>query len=101
MGVSQRLRFANLTLGGANLVVSLSDGSHVIEWTPIAKDGRDLLLRAQRSSIATHALAIGETRNFPFTPTQAGPLVVGVYYSDKNNALVALVASQRIDVAAP
>lgn len=80
-GVRQRLRFADLTLGGENLVVSLSDGSHVTQWTPIAKDGRDLPLRAQQSATATRALTIGETRDFRFTPAHAGTLTVGVYES--------------------
>ncbi|MBC5799573.1 MAG: multicopper oxidase domain-containing protein [Candidatus Eremiobacteraeota bacterium] len=97
-GVPQRLRFADLTLGGENLVVSLSDGSRVLDWTPIAKDGRDLPARLQHPAIAIHALTIGETRDFRFTPAQAGTLTLAVYDLDNNHALV---ASQQIQVSAP
>jgi hypothetical protein len=96
-GVPQRLRFSNLTLGGENFVVSLSDGSRPLDWTPISKDGRDLPARLQKPAIAIHALTIGETRDFRFTPARAGTLSVGVYDLDNNNALV---ATQTIDVAA-
>jgi FtsP/CotA-like multicopper oxidase with cupredoxin domain len=97
-GVAQRLRFSNLTLGGENLVVSLSDGSRVLDWTPIAKDGRDLPARNQKRGIAIHALTIGETRDFRFTPERAGTLKIGVYDLDNNDALV---ASQTIEVTGP
>jgi hypothetical protein len=70
----------------------------VIEWTPIAKDGRDLPARAQRIAVATHTLTIGETRDFRFTPKHAGRLTVGVYDLDNNHALV---APQQIDVSPP
>jgi manganese oxidase len=94
-GVPQRLRLIELSLGGDNLVVSLSDGTRVLDWTPIAKDGRDLPARLQRQSLATHALTIGETRDFRFLPTQPGELTLGVYDADSNNMLV---ASQKIEV---
>ncbi len=97
-GTAQRLRFANLTLAGQNLVVSLCDGARVLQWSPIAKDGRDMPLRLQRPGVATHALTIGETRDFRFTPERAGTLTLNVYDADDNGALV---ASQRIDVSGP
>jgi manganese oxidase len=97
-GVPQRLRFAELTLGGQNLVVSLSDASRVLRWTPIAKDGRDLPLRLERETDATQALTIGETRDFRFTPKRAGTLTLGVYDLDNNGMLV---GTQQIDVAPP
>ena len=97
-GVAQRLRFANLTLVGDNLVVSLCEGTRVLQWAPIAKDGHDLPLRLQRRSVATHALTIGETRDFRFTPQHAGTLTLNVYDADDNGALV---ASQRVDVSEP
>ena len=98
VGVPQRLRLIGLSLSGDNLVVSLSDGADVLQWTPIAKDGRDLPARLQRRSAAIHALTIGETRDFRFTPAKAGVLTLGVYDADNNNMLV---ASQKIDVSAP
>lgn len=97
-GVPQRLRLSDLTLGGESLVVSLSEGPHVMRWTPIAKDGRDLPARFHIPVLATHALTIGETRDFSFTPVRAGTLTLGVYNLDNNGALV---ASQQIDVSAP
>ncbi len=97
-GVPQRLRLIELSLSGEDLVVSLSDGTDVLQWTPIAKDGRDLPTRLQRQTAAIHALTIGETRDFRFTPTKAGTLTLGVYDADNNNLLV---ASQKIEVSAP
>ncbi len=94
-GVAQRLRFAELTLGGVDLVVSLSDGSRVLRWMPIAKDGRDLPARLQRETGATQALTIGETRDYRFTPARPGSLTLRVYDNDANGMLV---ATQRINV---
>ena len=74
VGVPQRLRFAELSLSGENLVISLSDASHVLRWTPIAKDGRDLPIRLQRETDATQGLTIGETRDFRFTPQRPARL---------------------------
>ena len=96
-GVPQRLRLIVLTLGGENLVASLSDGSHVLRWTPIAKDGRDLPARLQRDSVATQGLTIGETRDFRFTPTTPGTLTLNIYDLDNN----VLAASQKLEVSAP
>ncbi|MBD5633297.1 MAG: hypothetical protein IAI49_02360, partial [Candidatus Eremiobacteraeota bacterium] len=47
---------------------------------------------------ATSELTIGETRDFRFTPSQTGTLLLGVYDLDNNGALV---ASQKIVVSAP
>jgi FtsP/CotA-like multicopper oxidase with cupredoxin domain len=95
-GIPQRLRLIVLTLGGENLVASLSDGSHVLRWTPIAKDGRDLPARLQRETIATRGLTIGETRDFRFTPATPGMLTLNIYDLDNN----VLAASQTIEVSA-
>ena len=55
-GTPQRLRLDGaLTLGGENLVASLSDGSRVLRWTPVAKDGRDLPERLQREAVASQS----------------------------------------------
>jgi FtsP/CotA-like multicopper oxidase with cupredoxin domain len=94
-GVPQRLRIAVMTLGGENLVASLSDGSHVLQWTPIAKDGRDLPSALRQERVATQALTIGETRDFRFTPYGTGPLELKVYDLDNGSMLV---GTQQIDV---
>ncbi len=95
VGVPQRLRFAVLSLGGENLVASLSDGAHVLRWTPIAKDGRDLPPALQRESVATQGLTIGETRDFRFTPSSPGTLTLDIYDLDNGGMRV---GSQKIDV---
>ena len=95
VGVPQRLRLAVLTLSGQNLVVSLSEDSHVLAWTPIAKDGRDLPASLRHERTATQQLTIGETRDFRFTPQHVGPLTLSVYDLDNNGLLV---GTQRIDV---
>ncbi len=99
-GVPQRLRLAVLTLSGQDLVVSLSDGSRVIEWTPIAKDGRNLPPDLRQQRIATQALTIGETRDFRFTPRNAGSLTLNVYDLDHDGLLVGTqVIEVRSDTA--
>lgn len=97
-GVPQRLRIAVLTLGGQNLVASLVDGDRVVQWTPIAKDGRDFAAPLVRQVTATSALTIGETRDFRFVPEHPGRLFLRVYDLDSNGRLA---ATQPIDVRAP
>jgi FtsP/CotA-like multicopper oxidase with cupredoxin domain len=97
-GVPQRLRFIELSLGGEDLAASLSDGSRVLTWTPIAKDGRDLPGALQVPQLATHALTVGETRDFRFTPVKPGIFTLGIYDLDYDNRLV---ATQRIVVTSP
>ncbi len=94
-GVPQRLRIAVMTLSGENLVASLSDGSRVLDWTPIAKDGRDLPPALRQERVATQAFTIGETRDFRFTPHTVGPLELKVYDLDNGGMLV---GTQQIDV---
>jgi hypothetical protein len=94
-GVPQRLRIAVMTLSGENLVASLSDGSRVLQWTPIAKDGRDLPSALRQERVATQALTIGETRDFRFTSYGTGPLELKVYDLDNGSMLV---GTQQIDV---
>ena len=95
-GIPQRLRLIELSLSGENLVASLSNGSRVLTWTPLAKDGRDLPATLQMPEPATHALSVGETRDFRFTPSKPGTLTLSIYDLDNNNMLV---ATQRILVA--
>jgi FtsP/CotA-like multicopper oxidase with cupredoxin domain len=94
-GIPQRLRIAVLTLSGQNLVASLVDGQRVVEWTPLAKDGRDLPARLRRNREATTALTIGETRDFQVVPTHPGLLTLRIYDLDNNGMLV---GTQPIDV---
>jgi hypothetical protein len=95
-GVAQRLRIIVLTLGGEHFVASLAGGTGVVRWTPIAKDGKDLPAGLQREQTATHAFTIGETRDFRFTPSAPGSLILSVYDDDNNGQLV---ASLPIDVS--
>ncbi len=97
-GVPQRLRFADLTIGGQDLVVSLYDGDRAMTWTPVAKDGRAVPAALQRPGIAIHALTIGETRDFRFTPTHAGVLTLTVRDATNGGALA---ATQTFAVANP
>jgi FtsP/CotA-like multicopper oxidase with cupredoxin domain len=74
-GTPQRLRFINMTILNADLVVSL-DGDALPQWTPIAKDGLDLDSRLQTPRRAVQQLTIGETRDFTFTATTPGRLML-------------------------
>ena len=87
-GLPQRIRLLCLSLGGQNLVASLADGTRVLRWKPIAKDGRDLPARLQSMRASTTSMTIGETRDFRFVPEKAGELALRIFDNDNNGMLV-------------
>ena len=75
-GVPQRLRFINMTTFWTDAVVSLSQGSRTVRWQPLQVDGAYLPLRRRTSESAVDIVTIGQTRDFTFTPTRAGKLLL-------------------------
>jgi hypothetical protein len=83
-GRPTRLRFASLTQFNANATVSLtarpdSSASGVrdtmlVEWRPLAKDGRDMPATARGARVAKQVITMGETYDFEYLPTQRGLL---------------------------
>jgi hypothetical protein len=45
-----------------------------VRWRPVAKDGFDLPASEQTPRLARQAFSLGETYDFDYTPTRAGPL---------------------------
>jgi len=93
-GVTQRMRFINITVANPNLRVRIVRGdSTLAEWTAIAKDGMDLPPHQRVTGPAERAVSIGETYDFAFTPAQ-----VGAYTLQVRSGAGALLAQQPITV---
>lgn len=73
-GVTYRLRFINMTLRRPALRVDFRRDTTYLQWRNLAKDGADLPVAQQVPAIARHGIAIGETFDVEFTPTEPGPL---------------------------
>ncbi|HTE47958.1 MAG TPA: multicopper oxidase domain-containing protein [Gemmatimonadaceae bacterium] len=83
-GRTARLRFASLTQFNPNATVSLtarpesSDAgvrdTMIVQWHPLAKDGRDLPVAARAERLAKQVVTMGETYDFEYLPTQRGLL---------------------------
>jgi FtsP/CotA-like multicopper oxidase with cupredoxin domain len=74
-GVAHRMRFVGIT---ANLTTTwtLMRDSTVATWTALAKDGADFQPALQRDVPARMLTAVGETRDFLFTPPSPGEYVL-------------------------
>ncbi len=73
-GVTQRLRFINVTTFWTNAIVSLSDGRRTVRWTPLAVDGADVAPQRRVPEAAVETVTIGQTRDFTFVPSGPGEL---------------------------
>ena len=68
-GVTNRLRFINITTNWSGLNVSLLAGPQPIEWQPLAKDGAPLPPNQRTSRQALRQqVSVGETYDFVFVP---------------------------------
>ena len=74
VGTAYRLRFMNITLGGARLQARLvRDGSPVL-WRPLAKDGWELAAHQSGLVRSEQTVSIGETYDYEYRPTRPGEL---------------------------
>ncbi len=71
-GQAYRFRFAGITPAPA-VTVSIRSGATLQSWQPLAKDGKSFT-SAPPPSPATQKIQPGETFDFAFTPSAAGPL---------------------------
>jgi len=88
VGQPARLRMLNLSTVNIAPVFSLTarpdsaftlaHDTMVVEWRPLAKDGFDLPSTAQRTRPARQIVAMGETYDFEYRPSEAGNLVLEV-----------------------
>ena len=76
LGTTYRFRFINITPVDSDLTYSLKDASGAaLEWSVIAKDGRDLPPSQVVIKDATgDSITVGETRDYSFTPQKTGEL---------------------------
>jgi FtsP/CotA-like multicopper oxidase with cupredoxin domain len=63
-GVSQRLRFINVTLRRPGARIEVWRDSTVLQWRPLAKDGADLPASMQGTRAARTSISIGETLDY-------------------------------------
>jgi FtsP/CotA-like multicopper oxidase with cupredoxin domain len=68
-----RLRFINITIGRPGMRMELRNGTDLVEWRLIAKDGADLPGPQPRGR-ALGAISIGETWDVEVIPDSAGEL---------------------------
>jgi FtsP/CotA-like multicopper oxidase with cupredoxin domain len=78
VGTTYRIRCINITPSHVNHFVRLASGDQPIAWRNIAKDGADLPPAQIAVTKEALSLAVGETRDFEFTPGEAGTLQVEV-----------------------
>lgn len=74
VGTTYRFRFMNITLNRPNTRVRLLRDAFPVRWIPIAKDGFDLPPVQRRPQRADRTLAVGETRDYRYTPDRPGEL---------------------------
>ena len=73
-GTTYRLRLINITTARPGMFVELRRDSSVISWRPLARDGAELPEPRKAMRPAVQQLTIGQTRDFEFTPREAGDL---------------------------
>ena len=72
LGATHRLRLINIGVGGG-VRFSLRKDTSLVRWRAIAKDGADLPAAQATVRAAMQALAVGETYDFAFDASEAGP----------------------------
>lgn len=82
VGTSYRIRCINITPSHVNHFVRLASGDRPIEWRNIAKDGVDLPPGQVQVTQEALSLAVGETRDFEYRPTEPGRLRVEIRLPD-------------------
>ena len=70
-GITHRLRFVNISPGGA-ITAALRRDTTVVTWRRRAKDGAELPASAARIAPAVQRLDVGETFDAEFTPPAVG-----------------------------
>jgi manganese oxidase len=77
VGVAHRIRFIGISaVSGRRL--RLLDDTTLVQWKPLAKDGRELPSAQQSTGVAATRLIPGETRDLAFTPPHPGTFVLEV-----------------------
>jgi FtsP/CotA-like multicopper oxidase with cupredoxin domain len=72
VGIKYKLRLINITAIDPDMVVSLLFNNKPINWRAVAKDGADLPAQQIEMKSAVQPITVGETRDFEFSPAEAG-----------------------------
>ncbi len=72
VGESHRFRMVNIMPAADMFYMIQRDSATYAQWMPMAKDGADLLPALRTPTRARVRLAVGETRDMLFTPTEPG-----------------------------
>jgi FtsP/CotA-like multicopper oxidase with cupredoxin domain len=74
VGVPHRLRLINITTARSGMRMELHQGSEVMSWRVIAKDGAEIPPARRESRPARLPISIGETFDVEVLPTGPGEL---------------------------
>lgn len=77
VGVTQRLRFIAIPANG-EFVVRLLGANNPITWRQVARDGADLPAKQIVQGPSRTRIDVGITKDFEFTPTEPGDLILEV-----------------------
>jgi FtsP/CotA-like multicopper oxidase with cupredoxin domain len=78
VGTTYRIRCMNITASHVNHFVRLAAGDQPVVWRNVAKDAIELPPEQVVDTDQALSLAVGETRDFEFTPATAGDLRVEI-----------------------
>jgi FtsP/CotA-like multicopper oxidase with cupredoxin domain len=76
-GIEHRIRLIGISAVSARRL-RLLDDTTLVQWKPLAKDGRDLLPAQQITGPAATRMIAGETRDVAFMPSHPGSFVLEV-----------------------
>jgi len=88
VGRTYRLRLINITTARPGMFVEIRRDSSVISWRELARDGAELPERRKVVRPAVQQLTIGQTRDFEFTPREAGDLRLVTTVAGNRNILL-------------
>jgi FtsP/CotA-like multicopper oxidase with cupredoxin domain len=73
-GVSNRIRFINITPSNVAFTVQLLARFDPVQWTLAGKDGMHMPAAARKPQPARQLVTVGETYDFEFSPAASGPM---------------------------
>jgi FtsP/CotA-like multicopper oxidase with cupredoxin domain len=84
VGTKYRIRCMNITASNVNHFVRLAAGGQPVAWRNVAKDAIELPPEQVVVTDQALSLAVGETRDFEYTPTEPGDLRVEIRLPNGN-----------------
>jgi FtsP/CotA-like multicopper oxidase with cupredoxin domain len=94
VGDTNRVRIVSIH-ADFTLHFRLGNDSTTARWTPLAVDGADLPVALRKSRLARVHMGPGETADFLFVPTRAGPLMLEVWQEQGQRLVVPVEVKAR------